>query len=256
MMLNIRAVLLGSLALLIIITPYSALADTSSTSLQLSTPATSSAPTVGTTTVITDPFNQTDVESAVRAYFADVPVMAAIAKCESGFTQFNADGSVLNGGSGGMLGVFQVNRSVHAKFALTLGDDINTLAGNLAYARYLYNQEGTDPWNSSKSCWGGVLTPTVAKADTKPGALSSNLKAGTISPQVATLQQLLNSSGYKVAVAGPGSPGNETTIFGSATKAAVQRFQCAQNIVCKGDESTTGFGYVGAKTRAALVLNS
>jgi hypothetical protein len=269
--------------------------SSSTTALDLTTPATiniasSTSPSnssgQATSTPALDPHNSVDVASAVKSYFADIPVMAAIAKCESSFTQYNTNGTVLNGGSGGMIGVFQINKSVHAKFALTLGDDITTLQGNMAYARYLYDGEGTDPWISSEGCWGPVVsagllpaaasstmqriiaavTPSVAHASTldstsassapakasTAGALSINLKSGSVSSQVATLQQLLNTAGYMVAKSGAGSPGQETSTFGPATKSAVQRFQCTHNIACSGSESTTGYGYVGAKTRAAL----
>lgn len=43
-----------------------------------------------------------------------------------------------------------------------------------------------------------------------------------------------------------------TGYFGKLTKAAVQRFQCKYNIICSGDEKTTGFGQVGPRTRAKL----
>ena len=92
------------------------------------------------------------VEDAVRQYFADSPVMIAVAKCESGFTMFSGD-KALNGGSGGMIGIFQINAEVHARYAKRLGMDIYTLNGNLAYARYLYEREGTQPWYSSSECW-------------------------------------------------------------------------------------------------------
>lgn len=230
--------LFASLITLTLLVPSVSFAQTAASSTSTTTvAAASSTPTI-------DPYNSVDVAAAVKSYFADIPVMANIAKCESNFREYSANGSVLNGGSGGMIGVFQINRSVHAKFALSLGDDITTLAGNMAYARYLYSQQGTAPWDSSKSCWGGT--------DTKIANLSANLKMGTVSPQVVALQKLLNSAGYAVAKSGAGSPGHETTKFGLATKAAVQRFQCAQNIACKGTESTTGYGYVGAKTRIAL----
>jgi hypothetical protein len=252
--------LFASLITLTLLVPSVSFAQTAASSTTATTTA-----VVATTTPTIDPYSSVDVAAAVKSYFADIPVMANIAKCESNFREYSADGSVLNGGSGGMIGVFQINRSVHAKFALSLGDDITTLAGNMAYARYLYTQEGTDPWISSEGCWGSVEVPAAASStvstiattttpttDTKITNLSANLKMGTVSPQVVALQKLLNSAGYLVAKSGVGSPGHETAKFGAATKAAVQRFQCAQNIACKGTESTTGYGYVGAKTRIAL----
>lgn len=56
-----------------------------------------------------------------------------------------------------------------------------------------------------------------------------------------------------MAVDGPGSPNNETEKFGVLTREAVQKFQCAKGIACDGDESSTGYGYVGPRTRAALL---
>src|SRR3989344_5978567 len=97
------------------------------------------------------------VEEAVRAYFPHVPVMAEIARCESMFRQFDSSGTPLPGGTGGnMIGVFQVNAPVHAAYARELGMDIYTLEGNFAYAKYLYENEGTRPWRSSSKCWGSA----------------------------------------------------------------------------------------------------
>ncbi|VAW31933.1 hypothetical protein MNBD_CPR01-2, partial [hydrothermal vent metagenome] len=42
--------------------------------------------------------------------------------------------------------------------------------------------------------------------------------------------------------------------FGHLTSRAVQRFQCAYNIVCEGNPWTTGYGVFGPKTRK--VFNS
>lgn len=98
-----------------------------------------------------------DVEALVRAYFAQVPVMAEIARCESRFRQFDSSGTPLPGGTGGnMIGVFQVNAPVHVAYARELGMDIYTLEGNFAYAKYLYENEGTRPWRSSSKCWGSA----------------------------------------------------------------------------------------------------
>lgn len=203
-------------------------------------------------------FAQTnDVESRVRTYFADTPIMIAIAKCESEFTQFGKGGMALNGGMGGkMIGVFQVYSDVHADFALANGMDIYTLEGNLAYARYLYQNEGTRPWLSSFPCWNkeaisAELASTSISTETSP--LRINLSMGMEHESVRTLQQILNGAGFIIAESGPGSVGNETIKFGALTRAAVRKFQCEKLSVCDGDEYTTGYGFVGSRTRTALM---
>lgn len=223
------------------------------------------------------------IENLVRTQFADAPDMIAIAKCESGYRQYDSTGQPLHGGLGKEnVGVFQINETVHAATAQALGMDIYTTEGNLAYARYLYDHEGTKPW---VSCWQptamavppvvtsvNIPTTTLADSTTLPTTVSTsttnavaaptaiaptisitqNLSMGVTSPQVQALQQLLNSLGFILASSGPGSPGNETTRFGSLTREAVRKFQCAKNIVCDGNENTTGYGFVGRRTRAAL----
>lgn len=98
------------------------------------------------------------VEEYVREYFADAPVMIEIARCESKFRQFNKDGSVLKNSLGSSAtGMFQIMASIHEPVADKLGLDINTIQGNAAYARYLYDKQGTKPWQAdpkSKNCWG------------------------------------------------------------------------------------------------------
>jgi hypothetical protein len=94
------------------------------------------------------------VEEYVRDYFADEPLLAEIASCESQFRQFGKDGQVLRNPNSSAVGVFQIMSSLHSSLAdEKLGLDINTLQGNVAYARFLYEREGTRPWNASKACW-------------------------------------------------------------------------------------------------------
>lgn len=192
-----------------------------------------------------------DVESAVRAYFAETPVMVSIARCESKFRQYADSGNPLYGGAGNkMVGVFQIHSDVHAAFARGKGMDVEALDGNLQYAKYLYEREGTQPWMSSFPCWG-----KEASAETEAnvaGPLTANLSFGMENPQVLVLQKMLNGKGYVIAPDGPGSPGNETQKFGSLTRVAVRKFQCEQMQICSGDEYSTGYGYVGTKTRTAL----
>lgn len=106
--------------------------------------------------IVVQPFMQAQtVEEYVREYFADVPVMAAVAKCESRFRQYDKNGSVLRGEAVREdVGVMQVNETYHKAVAQKLGLDLTVIQDNVAYARYLYDQKGTQPWNSSKACWG------------------------------------------------------------------------------------------------------
>ena len=47
-----------------------------------------------------------------------------------------------------------------------------------------------------------------------------------------------------------------TGYFGALTQAAVQRFQCAEEIVCSGTPATTGYGRVGPRTLMQLNLRA
>lgn len=107
-------------------------------------------------TIIVHPFSPAQtVEEYVRDYFADIPVMIAVASCESHFRQSDKDGTILKNAHSSAIGVFQIMHSIHAGNAeKNLDIDITTIEGNAAYARYLYEKSGTKPWNASKECWG------------------------------------------------------------------------------------------------------
>jgi len=84
----------------------------------------------------------------------DFELLTRIAICESGLVQFKKDGSVLRGRENASdTGVFQINLYYHKEKADELGFDLFTTEGNIAYAVWLYQQQGTVPWLASARCW-------------------------------------------------------------------------------------------------------
>jgi hypothetical protein len=93
-------------------------------------------------------------EEHVKNFFADTPVMVEIARCESSFRHYDRDGSVLRGVvNKSDVGVMQINKYYHGAKAVELGLDLHSKEGNMMYAKYLYEKEGTNPWSASRSCW-------------------------------------------------------------------------------------------------------
>ena len=74
---------------------------------------------------------------------------------------------------------------------------------------------------------------STARADT--ANFTVDLRFGDTSPSVLELQTFLNSQGYTLSKTGPGSPGNETSCFGSKTEKALSKFQATHGL------SSTGF---------------
>lgn len=74
---------------------------------------------------------------------------------------------------------------------------------------------------------------------------NKNLSFGMKDKDVLNLQKFLNGKGFVVSVKGTGSIGNETTMFGSATRLALIKFQKANKIF-------PAIGYFGPVTRGVV----
>ncbi|MEX2013529.1 MAG: hypothetical protein WD897_01275 [Parcubacteria group bacterium] len=105
-----------------------------------------------------------NVEKFINDYFADIPILAKIAKCESRYRHLNSKGNVLRGMKDSRdTGVMQINLFYHAKNLEKLELDAHDLDDNVAYARYLYEKQGVKPWMSSSACWAKFVRPEIAR---------------------------------------------------------------------------------------------
>lgn len=103
-----------------------------------------------------------NTEAIVREYFKDIPVMIQVARCESTFRHTLADGSVLRGVvDNADTGVMQINKRYHLAAATKMGLDLEDIYDNMAYARYLYEKQGVQPWSASSPCWGRTLAANI-----------------------------------------------------------------------------------------------
>ena len=110
---------------------------------------------------VTDPKN---VEMFLKDYFADIPLLAKIGACESRNRQYNSNGGVLRGEKNTYdRGVMQINILYHQETADKLGLDLNSIDGNVAFARHLYEKFGAKPWKSSSACWSKFASSEIAK---------------------------------------------------------------------------------------------
>ncbi len=117
-----------------------------------------------TTVVAVAPAAPKTVGEQVQEYFKDSPIMIKVAWCESRNRQFEKDGVTPFAGriNASDVGVMQINKYYHLDTAKKMGLDLNTIEGNMAYGKYLYEKEGTTPWNSSSPCWAKGGNPVVA----------------------------------------------------------------------------------------------
>ncbi len=91
--------------------------------------------------------------------------------------------------------------------------------------------------SASTQASGGTSAPACP-------ALSRTLTIGARGADVTALQEFLRARGLLQSEA--------TAYFGTLTEGAVRAFQSLEGVVSSGDAASTGFGVVGARTRAAI----
>ncbi len=99
---------------------------------------------------------------------------------------------------------------------------------------------------------GDEIDDETGETPASAAAFTRDLEVGVEGEDVKALQEFLNTNGFVLAAEGPGSPDNETEMFGGLTRAALAKFQAANDIA-------PAIGYFGPITRghilAKLALN-
>lgn len=92
----------------------------------------------------------------IKEVSREAPVLARIAKCESGNKHLGPNGQVIiNANNNGSvdIGVMQINERIWGAEATKQGLNLWVEKDNRAFAEYLYANFGTEPWVWSKQCW-------------------------------------------------------------------------------------------------------
>lgn len=138
-----------------------------------------------------------------------------------------------------------VRGAIETKTASAVPTTPSTPGGNATIAQLLAQVQALQAQLAALQGQSGTAPAAPARA-----AITRSLRVGSVGEDVRTLQMVLNSdSATRIAVSGAGSPGNETTRFGSLTLAALKKFQVKYGIAKSGQ---AGYGVFGPKTRAQV----
>jgi subtilisin family serine protease len=124
---------------------------------------------------------------------------------------------------------------INSLFSITTGKKCSTIA---TVETVIPGCNGNSLFSpiSGKSC--GILNTIQTSATNSNSQTTINitrtLKQGSNNNDVKELQKYLNLKGYFVSILGPGSIGQETTLFGPATKKAVILFQKTNKLDADG----------------------
>lgn len=95
-------------------------------------------------------------QEVIKEVVAKAPIMERIAKCESPTGHYAKNGQVAVRGNDNHtvdIGSRQINSYYWGAKATELGYNIWIEKDNIAMGDWIYQNYGTEPWSSSKSCW-------------------------------------------------------------------------------------------------------
>ena len=107
------------------------------------------------------------------------------------------------------------------------------------------------PSSETLTSAGLAASGAATSATTSSDMFTHNLSYRVVNTDVTKLQKYLNANGFVLAQSGPGSPGEETDLFGLLTYTALVKFQDAHAAeILTPAGLTQGSGYFGPATRA------
>ncbi|MEK7133973.1 MAG: peptidoglycan-binding domain-containing protein [Patescibacteria group bacterium] len=137
------------------------------------------------------------------------------------------------------VGIFLLPVFVSALTAEELAAQIQALLTQIAALQQQANSAATA---------GNTGLPVNLPAPNHCPDLWRSLSRGTNGPDVQSLQRYLAWQGFL-------SSDSSTGFFGPLTEGAVRDWQASRSIVSSGDAASTGWGVVGARTRAAIAAH-
>lgn len=141
---------------------------------------------------------------------------------------------------------YTVRSFVVNAIATTRGDTVTFKTAACERTQSGSVQASTAPASRGRSAVATTAASTSVPTQTlKSLVFTRNLHRGMSGADVTTLQSYLNTHGFTIAASGPGAPGSESNYFGSATHAALIRFQIAKGIV-------PAIGFFGPLTQKAV----
>ena len=153
-------------------------------------------------------------------------------------------------------GVYANTYNSHLNFRLMVWPDAESVRQKVELAKRL-GVRGVSVFKfdggQDQNIWNVLATSASTPSTPVPSTGVTFTRALTVGSQgedVRALQKILNSDARtRITESGVGSPGKETTLFGTLTRRAVQKFQELYEIAHAGN---AGYGLVGPATRAKL----
>lgn len=184
-----------------------------------------------TVTLEYSPSDVSDVNlSTLKIYRYDGSDWNPLSNCSVNTSSYTVSCSTQNFSDFALFGDSSSSSSSSSSSTTTSGE--RTAAAEIIYGCKDTNALNYNYFSASDPslCKYATTTTKSITIVSKGNNFLKDLELGSRGSDIKLLQKYLNTNGFAVAKKGPGSIGNETTLFGPATKSALIKFQKAKGI--------------------------